>query len=117
MTVRPPTVTWSQLSGPGTATFGNPNAAATSVGFTVAGVYVLQLTANDGQFVRSDTLSVNVTLASGNLPPVVDAGPNQSITLPAEVSLTATITDDGLPGTDVTTTWSQAQRARNGDVR
>ena len=103
------TVTWSQLSGPGTATatFGNPNAASTSVGFPMAGVYVLRLTASDGVFVRFETLSVIVTSASGNLPPIVDAGLNQSVTPGTEVSLAGTITDDGLPGTDVTTIWSK----------
>ena len=74
------------MSGPAAATFGNANSAATSVGFTVAGMYVLQLTADDGLFVRSDTVSVTVTFASGNLPPIVDAGPDQTITLPARLS-------------------------------
>ena len=111
------TVTWSQSDGPATAIFGNPNAASTSVGFPMAGVYVLRLTASDGVFDRFDELSVIVTSASGNLPPIVDAGLNQSVTPGTEVSLAGTITDDGLPGTDVTTIWSEVQRARNGDLR
>jgi hypothetical protein len=43
-----------------------------------------------------------------NQPPVVNAGPDQSITFPGSASLDGTVTDDGLPppGT-VTTTWSQ----------
>ncbi|MEE9533776.1 MAG: hypothetical protein V3W06_05115, partial [Acidimicrobiia bacterium] len=42
-----------------------------------------------------------------NAPPVVDAGPNQAITLPTGASLDGTVTDDGLPGPLVTTTWTQ----------
>ncbi len=41
-------ISWSQLQGPGTAVFANPNAAATTATFTAPGTYVLQLSANDG---------------------------------------------------------------------
>ena len=37
--------------------------------------------------------------------PTVDAGRNQTITLPAEAMLDGTVTDDGLP--TLTTVWSQ----------
>src|SRR5438874_2460478 len=46
--------TWSQVSGPGTVTFGNPNARQTSAVFTAVGTYVLRLTANDGALSRAD---------------------------------------------------------------
>ena len=79
-------VTWSQVSGPGRQP--QPSETRTPRRLRSAslepGVYVLQLTANDGQFVRSDTVTVSVTTASGNLPPTVDAGPDQTITLPAQ---------------------------------
>jgi len=45
----------------------------------------------------------------GNLPPSVDAGPDQTITLPNDAILDGTVSDDGIPdppGT-VTTNWSQ----------
>ena len=42
----------------------------------------------------------------GNTPPVVNAGPDQSITLPASALLAGTATDDGLPNNTLTTTWS-----------
>src|SRR2546427_12389551 len=41
------TVTWSRFSGPGTVTFGNLNALSTTASFSLAGTYVLQLTATD----------------------------------------------------------------------
>lgn len=44
-----------------------------------------------------------------NQPPVVNAGADQTITLPATATLTGTVTDDGLPtGGAVTNTWTQA---------
>ncbi len=60
------TLAWSKVSGPGTVTFGTPNAAATSATFSVGGVYVLALSANDGQFNISDTVTVTVNAAPNN---------------------------------------------------
>ncbi len=102
----PNTTTWSQVSGPATAVFGNANSAVTSVGFPAAGTYVLQLTANDGLYVRSDTVNIAVTAASGNLPPMVYAGPDQTIALPNGVSLSGTINDDGFTGIDISPQWT-----------
>ncbi|WP_206053774.1 PKD domain-containing protein [Nocardioides iriomotensis] len=103
------TTTWTQDSGPGTVSFGNANAVDTSASFSTGGTYVLRLTADDSALTASDTVTVQVQdQAPGNTPPVVDAGTNQSVTLPASASLDGTVTDDGLPnppGT-VTTTWS-----------
>jgi len=42
-----PTMTWSKVAGPGTATFTTPNNASTSASFNLAGTYVLRLSAND----------------------------------------------------------------------
>ena len=54
-------------------------------------------------------LLANNWLQSDNLPPVVDAGIDQTITLPANASLDGTVTDDGLPNppSAVTTTWTK----------
>ena len=45
-----------------------------------------------------------------NTVPVVDAGADQVVTLPAAASLDGTVTDDGLPNPPgaVTVTWSKA---------
>jgi len=47
--------------------------------------------------------------ASGNQPPVVDAGPEQTISLSSDATLDGTVTDDGLPDppATVTTTWTK----------
>lgn len=55
-----PAVTWSQLSGPGTAAFDDASSAATGVSFDAIGTYVLQLEADDGTTVATDTATVYV---------------------------------------------------------
>jgi hypothetical protein len=47
--------------------------------------------------------------APSNQTPLVDAGPDQALTLPSIANLDGTVTDDGLPNppATVTTTWSQ----------
>ena len=42
------TTVWSKVSGPGTVTFANATALATTATFSAAGGYILALTANDG---------------------------------------------------------------------
>ena len=59
------TVTWSLQSGPGTATFDNANKAATAATFSIAGKYVMQLTASDGALSSSSTVTITVE-ASAN---------------------------------------------------
>src|SRR5688572_8443823 len=54
------------------------------------------------------TFTVPVNPAPVNRPPVVVAGSNQTITLPTLSTLSATVTDDGLPtGISVATVWSR----------
>jgi hypothetical protein len=49
---------WSKISGPGTVSFGNSALIDTGATFSAAGTYVIQLTANDGQLSRADTVTV-----------------------------------------------------------
>lgn len=51
---------WSKVSGPGTVSFGNAAAVDTTADFSVMGVYVLQLTADDGELSANDTVTVTV---------------------------------------------------------
>jgi PKD repeat protein len=103
------TTTWSKVSGPGTVTFGNANLRATTAAFSVAGSYTLRLTASDSALSASDDVVVTVNAAPVNHAPVPNAGPDQTINLPATASLSGTVTDDGLPSppATVTTTWSK----------
>ena len=101
------TTTWSKVSGPGTVTFADASAIDTTASFSVAGSYTLRLTANDSALTTSD--DVVITVNGANQAPNVNAGPDQTITLPANATLDGTVTDDGLPNPPgaVTTTWSK----------
>ena len=57
------TVSWSQISGPGDATFSEPSSAVTDVTLATEGSYVLRLTAHDGEL--EDWDEVTVTVRSG----------------------------------------------------
>jgi hypothetical protein len=52
--------TWSQVSGPGTVTIGDPSAIDTTASFPAVGAYVLRLTANDGELLASDDITITV---------------------------------------------------------
>ena len=58
----PGTVTssWSQVSGPGVVTFGDASALDTTASFSTAGIYVLRLTASDGEYSPSDEVIITV---------------------------------------------------------
>jgi hypothetical protein len=63
------TATWSQLSGPGTVTFSDATAVDTTANFSLAGIYVLRLTAFDGERISRDEVTITVNPASA--PPTV----------------------------------------------
>jgi hypothetical protein len=101
------TTIWSEVSGPGVVTFTDKNAVDTTASFSTDGTYVLRLTANDSELSAYDDVTITVNPVP-NQPPLVYAGFDQTITLPDNVSLDGSVTDDGLPdppGT-VTTVWS-----------
>lgn len=100
------TYAWTKVSGPGSVTFADPASPVTSATFSVEGEYVLKLTASDGQLSSSDTAAV--TVIPSNQPPVVDAGPDQTIDLPAPAQLRGTAADDGMPsGSTLEVSWRQ----------
>ena len=59
------TTMWSQNSGPGMVIFTDATAVDTSASFSVGGTYVLRLTADDGELMASDEVTVVVTGDSG----------------------------------------------------
>ncbi|MFO1311988.1 MAG: PASTA domain-containing protein [Burkholderiales bacterium] len=105
------TLAWTKVSGPGAVTFANATSAATTATFSLAGTYVLRLTANDGALSASADVTIvvnDVAPPGANQPPTVSAGAAQSITLPATASLAGNATDDGKPSPPgmLVTTWS-----------
>jgi hypothetical protein len=55
---------WSQVSGPGSATFADTSSAKTTASFSTAGSYVLQFTATDTQDQLSSTATVTISVKS-----------------------------------------------------
>ncbi len=71
---------------------------------------MLRLTASDSQLATSDDLVIVVD--PENQAPVVNAGADQSITLPSNATLNGTVTDDGWPrGSSVSIIWSKISGA------
>jgi hypothetical protein len=102
--------TWSQATGPAAVSFDNPADVDTRATFSVAGTYVLHLEADDGSLSAGDEVSIIVYPEIVNQAPGINAGADQSITLPENsVLLNGTVTDDGLPNPPgaTSTTWSQ----------
>jgi RHS repeat-associated protein len=101
------TASWSVASGPGSVVFAAPTSATTKAAFTAAGTYALRLTASDSLLTSSD--ETTITVVARNQAPVVVSGEDQEVTLPNTVTLSATVTDDGLPvGSTLTFLWSVA---------
>ena len=94
----PVQTTWSKVSGPGAVTFANPALVDTTATFSQPGSYTLRLTANDGTLSATDDMVVQALQV-----PLVSAGPDLTVTLPAAATLDGTVTDDG----PVQTTWSK----------
>ena len=113
------TTTWTKFSGPGTVTFGNASSLTSTASFSQSGTYVLRLTGNDGTLSTTDdvTVVVNPATPGGNLAPVVNAGTDQSITLPGQAALTGTVTDDGQPTGGALSRPGRSGRARPGAGR
>jgi uncharacterized protein YjiK len=60
--------TWTQVSGPGTVTFGDSSAMDTAASFSAVGTYVVRLTANDGELVANDEVTIIVTDSNPTVP-------------------------------------------------
>src|SRR5690606_1418687 len=82
------TYLWSQVSGPNTATStpNPPNTQSVTYSNLIAGTYVFRFTVTDDKNAKGQKdVSVKVNPQPVNLPPVVNAGSNQEITLPDDV--------------------------------
>lgn len=96
------TYLWSYVSGPAGYTIQAPNSATTSIIGLVEGTYQFQLKVTDaGALFATDNVTVTVSAGAppANKPPTVNAGIDQSITLPIDqVTLTSVgnDVDDGI---------------------
>ena len=106
----PLTFRWSFTTRPAgsAAILSDPTGARPTFIADVVGTYVVQLVVNDG-FEDGAPDTVMVTAEPVNQAPGVDAGPDSTITLPADsVGLGGSVSDDGLPGGQLAITWSLA---------
>ncbi|QNF35466.1 T9SS type A sorting domain-containing protein [Adhaeribacter swui] len=98
--------TWSQVSGPTTASFNSKTIAQPIVGGLTAGTYVFNLVATNNLNLTSAGDQVTVTVNTAPSLPVANAGADITITLPTNsVTLTGSATD--AKATISGYTWSQ----------
>jgi len=88
------TVSWSVVSGPADVSFGQASSPETTATFQQPGLYVLRLTADDGELEASDDVIVTVNPASDQPPQVTITSPAYGDVLSGEVAITAEATDD-----------------------
>jgi len=111
------TLAWSKLDGPGVVDFADPTALDTTAGFSQAGSYRLQLSADDGEYEVSDSLTVTVIAVNNNQPPVVDAGNDiDDARVGVDVELQGSARDDGLPASPGRLTLEWRQQSGPGQV-
>ena len=94
------------MNGPGLVTFTDSTHARTQARFGAPGTYLLRLTASDGALSSFDEVQVVVNAA--NLAPVVSAGSDLTIALPATTTpLQGSVMDDGRLLASPTLAWTQ----------
>ena len=71
---------WTRVSGPGTVTIVSPTNLVTDVKGLAIGVHIFQLVATDNFGVKSAPSQVKVTVVRNAQPPVINAGPDITIT-------------------------------------
>lgn len=80
-------IVWTQVSGPSTATITQPGSLTTSFTALVTGTYVFRLTVTDNAGgIGTATVNIVVTI-SVHAPPVVNAGPLQTIFQPVSSAI------------------------------
>ncbi|MBW4482226.1 MAG: LamG domain-containing protein [Tildeniella torsiva UHER 1998/13D] len=85
------TLVWSQLSGPGAVSFGDPTLANTTAQFSESGTYGLRLTASNGLLTTVADVTVHVNKA-----PTIRASAPPLVNLPATAALQGEVVDTGL---------------------
>lgn len=97
---------WSQFSGPSTATFNSTVVASPTVGSLIAGTYVFRLVVTDNLGLSSTADQVNVVVNPANIAPVANAGADKTVAFPAN-STTLNGSGSDADGTVVGYSWQQ----------
>jgi gliding motility-associated-like protein len=99
--------TWTQVSGPSTATVGGNGTSTPTVSGLIHGIYIFRLTATDDDGESSfDDVQVTVNPEPLNTPPTASAGEDQLITAPP-FGLTLTGTAGDTDGPTPSVEWTQ----------
>ena len=100
------TYKWVQLSGPSSSAIGSKDSSSTLVSGLVQGVYKFQLVVTNSKGISSSSTTLVTVSVGANLPPSVNAGPDQMISLPQDsVTLSGSVTDKY--GTINSYTWRE----------
>jgi len=100
----------------GTVTAADVSSARIRTGQTVTNSNFQFDLNTSGNVSAADLSAVKRRSGLFNAPPVVDAGSNQTITLPATATLAGTATDDGLPNPPATLTYAWSRLSGPGSV-
>jgi hypothetical protein len=99
---------WEQVSGPNSATIAAATSATTSITDVVEGSYVFRLTVTDNDGTSASDV-VKITVLSADIPnvaPVADAGNDIEVTLPANIALDGSGSNDP-DGTIASYEWAK----------
>ncbi|MBN9384755.1 MAG: T9SS type A sorting domain-containing protein [Chitinophagaceae bacterium] len=107
---------WAKVSGPSSGTITSASSATTTVTGLTQGTYVFSLTVTDNLGAKAAAnVQVTVNAAPVNQPPTVNAGANQTITLPASsVTLSGSATDTD--GTIASYAWAKVSGPSSGTI-
>ena len=99
---------WQLVSGTG-AVITTPNAASTTLTGLTAGTFILKFTVTDNSNASTSVLDTIQVNAAGNLPPIANAGADQTIFLPSSSTTVdgSASKDQDNGGLISTYTWSQ----------
>ncbi|MEM7106862.1 MAG: gliding motility-associated C-terminal domain-containing protein [Bacteroidota bacterium] len=98
---------WNQILGPVVASIGDPTSLSTVISDLNEGIYVFRLNATDDDGDSSfDEVRITVNPDPANVPPMVQAGDNQTIRLP-ENSVTLNTTTNDIDGFINSIAWTQ----------
>jgi len=90
----PLTIQWSEFSGPDAATIYSPTSASTTMSFQVPGIYIFQLSASDGQFTTTKSVTAYVLTAVAQASPATVSG---LVNTPIPVQGTVTVNGQAPP--------------------